>query len=84
MSEDQAPYNSTATYSGEKDSSSGPTAHGKNPLMVWIPVKVESTPNKREHWTKTQSRNKSQKLAVQKALAGLSPPEVPGESKGTR
>lgn len=84
MSEEQAPYNSTRTYSGEKDSSSDLMAGGKNPLLVWIDCKVESTPNKREHWTKTQKRNQSQKVAVRKALAGLRPPEVPGESKATR
>jgi hypothetical protein len=84
MSENQAPYNSTRTSSGEKDSSSDLMAGGKNPLLVWIDCKVESTPNRREHWTKTRSRNRSQKLAVRKVLAGLNPPEVPGESKSTR
>ena len=84
MSENQTPYNSTRTSSGKKDSSSDPMAGGKNPLLVWIDCKVQSTPNKREHWTKTQSRNRSQKLAVKKALAGLNPPVVPGESKATR
>lgn len=84
MSEDPTPYNSTATSSGEKDSCSDPMAGGKSPLLVWIDCKVESTPNKREHWTKTQSRNQKQKSAVRKALAGLRPPEVPGESKATR
>lgn len=81
MSEDPAPYNSTATSCGEKDSSNSLTAPGaSDPLVLWIPCKVESTANLREHWTKSSQRKQAEKAAVKKAVAGVRPPKVPDES----
>ncbi len=69
MSEDRPPYNSTATSSEEKDLSKRLTALGKKRSMLWVPVRVKSTPNLREHWSKKKKRVDQEKSAVRKALA---------------
>lgn len=84
MSEDQTDYNSHPTDSRNSDTSNCQMELGTNPpLLIWIDTKVESTANKREHWTKASARNQSQKQAVLNAVRGLLPPRVPDANDPT-
>ena len=45
-------------------------------LLFWVVWRVESTPNKREHWTAKHRRSACARAAVRVATAGISPPSL--------
>lgn len=56
------------------------------PLVVLVPVRIESNANKREHWTKRAKRSKAHRTATALMLqtCGRKPPELPVKVTLTR